>query len=86
MTIATAWAELARKERRAHRQKWGSLQVKNKKKLKTEEGAPRGTRDPERLDSIKQMVRERKTNAEIARKLDITESSVRYWRAKYRII
>lgn len=85
MTTATAWAELAKKERKAHRQKWGSLQVKNKKKLKTEEGRPRGTRDPERLDTIRQMVRERKTNAEIARTFDISESSVRYWRAKYEI-
>ena len=85
MTTATAWAELAKKERRAHRQKWGSLQIKNKKKLKTEEGAPRGTRDPERLDFIRQQVRARKTNAEIARDLEITESSVRYWRAKYDI-
>ena len=85
MTIATAWAELAKQERKAHRQKWGTLQVKGKKKHKTQEGRPRGTRDAERLDFIRQQVRARKTNAEIARALDITESSVRYWRGKYEI-
>jgi len=85
MTIATAWAELAKQERKAHRQKWGTLQVKSKPKPPKQKGRPHGTYNPERLDFIRQQVKARKTNAEIARALDISESSIRYWRAKYDI-
>ncbi len=85
MTDAIAWAELAAQERAAHRRAWGrhTLLESEKAPLPKNPKGRVGTYNPERLEQIRQWVRERKTNAWIARELNISESSVRYWKAKY---
>jgi len=87
MSIATAWLELAKQERAAHRRKWGTLaQQDAKPKPKPKQaGRPLGTYKPERLALIAEMVREGFRTCDIAEELEISESSVRYWRAKYEL-
>lgn len=87
MTDATAWAELAAQERAAHRRAWGRhTPVESEKAPPPKNPKGRvGPYNPERLEQIRQWVRERKTNAWIARELQISESSVRYWRSKYNL-
>lgn len=85
MTIATAWAALAKQENAAYRKKWGtSLQQQKREQPKPKrEGTRHGTYNPERLALIKEMVEEGFRTVDIANELKISESSVRYWKAKY---
>jgi len=85
MTIATAWAALAKQENAAYRKKWGTglQQQKREQPKPKQKGRPHGTYNPERLALIKEMVEEGFRTVDIANELDISESSVRYWRAKY---
>lgn len=87
MTIAVAWAELAKQERAAHRKRWGTIaqQDKQPKPKPKQSGRPQGTYNPERLELIKEMVREGFRTVDIANELGISESSVRYWKAKYEL-
>jgi DNA-binding NarL/FixJ family response regulator len=87
MTIAVAWAELAKKERAAYSRKWGTIaqQDKQPKPKPKQSGRPQGTYKPERLALIKEMVREGFRTVDIANELKISESSVRYWKAKYEL-
>lgn len=87
MTTATAWAELAKQERAAHRKRWGTLaqQDKEPKPKPKQSGRPHGTYNQERLDLIAEMVREGFRTVDIANELDISESSVRYWKSKYEL-
>jgi DNA-binding NarL/FixJ family response regulator len=87
MTIATAWAELAIQERAAHRRAWGRTSPVQSEKMplpKNPKGRI-GPYKPERLKKIRRWVRQGKTNAWIAQELQISESSVRYWRLKYNL-
>ena len=85
MTIATAWAALAKQENAAYRKKWGTglQQQKREEPKPKQKGRPIGTYNPERLALIKEMVEEGFRTVDIANELDISESSVRYWKAKY---
>jgi len=85
MTIATAWAELAKKENAAYRKKWGTglQQQKREQPKPKQKGRPVGTYNPERLALIKEMIEEGFRTVDIANELGISESSVRYWKAKY---
>jgi DNA-binding NarL/FixJ family response regulator len=85
MTIATAWAALAKQENAAYRKKWGTgLQQQKKEQPKPKQkGRPVGTYNPERLALIKELVEEGFRTVDIANELGISESSVRYWKAKY---
>lgn len=85
MTIATAWAALAKQENAAYRKKWGTglQQQKREEPKPKQKGRPYGTYNPERLALIKEMVEEGFRTVDIANELDISESSVRYWKAKY---
>ena len=47
------------------------------------EGTRKGTYNPERLALIGEMVSEGFRTVDIANELGISESSVRYWKAKY---
>lgn len=87
MTTATAWAELAKQERAAHRKRWGTIAQQNKqpKPKPKQSGRPHGTYNQERLDLIAEMVREGFRTVDIANELKISESSVRYWKAKYEL-
>ena len=87
MSEATAWVELAKQERAAHRKRWGTIaqQDKQPKPEPKQKGRPHGTYNPERLALIKEMVREGFRTVEIADELGISESSVRYWKAKYEL-
>lgn len=87
MTTATAWAELAKQERAAHRKRWGTIAQQNKqpKPKPKQSGRPHGTYNQERLDLIAEMVREGFRTVDIAEELGISESSVRYWKAKYEL-
>lgn len=87
MTTAVAWAELAKQERAAHRKRWGTLaqQDKEPKPKPKQSGRPHGTYNQERLDLIAEMVREGFRTVDIANELDISESSVRYWKSKYEL-
>jgi len=85
MTTATAWAELAKKENAAYRKKWGTglQQQKREEPEPKQKGRPVGSYNPERRDKIMEMVRKGCRTVDIAREVGISESSVRYWRAKY---
>ena len=85
MTIATAWAALAKQENAAYRKKWGTglQQQKRDDPKPKQKGRPLGTYNPERLALIKEMVEEGFRTVDIANELGISESSVRYWKAKY---
>jgi DNA-binding NarL/FixJ family response regulator len=85
MTIATAWAALAKQENAAYRKKWGTglQQQKREQPKPKQKGRPHGTYNPERLALIKELVNEGFRTCDIAQELGISESSVRYWRAKY---
>ena len=87
MTTATAWVELAKQERAAHRKRWGTIAQQNKqpKPKPKQSGRPHGTYNQERLDLIAEMVREGFRTVDIAEELGISESSVRYWKAKYEL-
>ena len=87
MSEATAWVELAKQERAAHRKRWGTIaqQDKQPKPEPKQKGRPHGTYNPKRLALIKEMVREGFRTVEIADELGISESSVRYWKAKYEL-
>lgn len=83
MSEATAWLELAKQERAAHRRAWGTIpqqQAQPKKPYK-----PKGTYNPERLALIKEMISEGFTNTMIAEELGVTDSSIRYWKNKYNL-
>lgn len=96
---ATAWMELAKKEREAHNKAWGYIQ-KNKftqnshGKIRDEINwndnkhkpvKKRGTKDPERLALITEMRANGLSMNEIGIKLKISEGSVRYWCQTYNI-
>jgi len=96
---ATAWMELAKKEREAHNKAWGYIQ-KNKftqnshgkvrdesewKDNKHKQIKKRGTKDPERLALITEMRANGLSMNEIGIKLKISEGSVRYWCQTYNI-
>ena len=85
MTIATAWAALAKLENAAYRKKWGTglQQQKREQPKPKQKGRPHGTYNPERLALIKELVNKGFRTCDIAQELGISESSVRYWRAKY---
>jgi len=85
MTIATAWAALAKQENAAYRKKWGTglQQQKREQPKPTRKGTRKGTYNPERLELIKEMIGEGLRTVDIANELGISESSVRYWKAKY---
>ena len=85
MTIATAWAALAKQENAAYRKKWGTgLQQQKREDPKPKrKGTRKGTYNPERLALMKEMISEGLRTVDIARELGISESSVRYWKAKY---
>ena len=85
MTIATAWAALAKQENAAYRKKWGTglQQQKREQPKPTRKGTRKGTYNPERLALMKEMISEGLRTVDIARELGISESSVRYWKAKY---
>jgi DNA-binding NarL/FixJ family response regulator len=85
MTIATAWAALAKQENAAYRKKWGTglQQQKREQPKPKQKGRPLGTYNPERLALIKELVNEGFRTVDIASELGISESSVRYWKAKY---
>jgi len=85
MSIATAWLELAEEERKRHRRHWGTLEKHDIPKIKKKSGRPVGTYNPERLALIKKLIAQGFNNAEVAREIGVTESSIRYWRAKYNI-
>jgi DNA-binding NarL/FixJ family response regulator len=85
MTIATAWAALAKQENAAYRKKWGTgLQQQKREDPKPKrKGTRKGTYNPERLALMREMISEGLRTVDIARELGISESSVRYWKAKY---
>ena len=85
MTVAKAWAELAKKENAAYRKKWGTgLQQQKREDPKPKrKGTRKGTYNPERLALMKEMINEGLRTVDIANELGISESSVRYWKAKY---
>ena len=87
MTIATAWAALAKQENAAYRKKWGTgLQQQKREDPKPKpkrKGTRKGSYNPERLELIKEMIGEGLRTVDIANELGISESSVRYWKAKY---
>ena len=84
MTTATAWAALAAEERKRHRRAWGSVQEKKEPKPKKQTRTV-GTYNPERLALIKKLIGQGMNNAEVARAIGVSESSIRYWRVKYNI-
>ena len=85
MTIATAWAALAKQENAAYRKKWGTglQQQKREEPKPKQKGRPYGTYNPERKALIGEMISEGFRTCDIAQELGISESSVRYWKAKY---
>ena len=57
MSIATAWLELAAQERAAHNKRWGKIPQKNGEE-KYIPKKRKGTRDPKKLELIREMIRE----------------------------
>lgn len=86
MSIATEWLKLAREERKRHRRHWGTLEKHDIPKIKKQSGRPLGTYNPERLELIKTLRRQGLSNADVAKQVGVSESSIRYWRAKYNIL
>lgn len=96
---ATAWMELAKREREAHNKAWGHIQknkftqnshgkVRDKIDWNDNKHKPvkkRGTKDPERLALITEMRANGLSMNEIGIKLKISEGSVRYWCQTYNI-
>ena len=86
MSEATAWAELAKKERAAHARQWGRQTPPiSEKKPKKKDRKRVGAYNPERLALVKEMVEEGFRTVDIAKHLEISESSVRYWRKYYNL-
>ena len=87
MSEATAWAELAKKERAAHARQWGrqGAVIGDEKPKKKEERKRVGAYNPERLALVKELVEEGFRTVDIAEHLKISESSVRYWRKYYNL-
>jgi len=85
MTTATAWAALAAEERKRHRRAWGTVPENPKTKPKKQARRSVGTYNPERLALIKKLIGQGMNNAEVARAIGVSESSIRYWRVKYNI-
>lgn len=86
MSEATAWEELAKKERAAHARQWGrQTPVISEQKPKKTDRKRVGAYNPERLALVKEMVEEGFRTVEIANQLKISESSVRYWRKYYNL-
>jgi DNA-binding NarL/FixJ family response regulator len=84
MSIATAWLELAAQERAAHNKRWGKIpQKKGEEKYIPKKR--KGTRDPKRLELIREMIREGLRTVDIAEELGVSESSIRYWRKHYNL-
>jgi DNA-binding transcriptional regulator YiaG len=98
---ATAWMELAKKERAAHHKAWGYIQknkftqnthepVRNKQDWndnpRKREFKRRGTKNPHQLKAIKEMRKNGLSMDAIATELQISEGSVRYWCQTYNII
>jgi len=85
-TEATAWAELAKKERARHAKQWGrqAPPVSEQKPKKTDRKRV-GSYNPERLALVKEMVEEGFRTVDIANELKISESSVRYWKKYYNL-
>ena len=97
---ATAWMELAKRERQAHNKAWGHIQknkftqnshnkVRDKNDWndnKHKNVKRRGTKDPERLALITEMRANGLSMNEIGIKLKISEGSVRYWCQHYNIV
>lgn len=85
-TEATAWEELAKKERAAHARQWGRQgSMFGKEKPKKTDRKRVGAYNPERLALVKEMVDEGFRTVDIANELNISESSVRYWRKYYNL-
>jgi DNA-binding NarL/FixJ family response regulator len=86
MSEATAWEELAKKERAAHARHWGrQTPVISEQKPKKTDRKRVGAYNPERLALVKEMVEEGFHTGEIAKQLKISEGSVRYWRKYYNL-
>jgi DNA-binding NarL/FixJ family response regulator len=86
-TEATAWVELAKKERAAHARHWGrqgSMFGRERPKKKDERKRV-GSYNPKRLALVKEMVEEGFRTVDIANELKISESSVRYWKKYYNL-
>lgn len=83
MSIATAWLELAAQERARHNKTWGRIPEKRKEVYIPKKR--KGTRDPKRLELIKEMIREGFRTVDIAEELGVSESSIRYWRKHYNL-
>lgn len=84
-TEATAWAELAKKERARHARQWGRQALPISEQKPKKERKRVGSYNPERLALISEMISEGFRPVEIANELKISESSVRYWKKYYNL-
>ena len=78
MSDATAWLELAKQERAAYRKAFGSMPSEKPYK-------PRQTKNPERLELIRELINEGFSNTMIAEELGVSKPSISYWRNKYKL-
>jgi len=99
-SMATAWMELAKREREAHDKAWGYIQknkftkssrvrVRDKSDWndnKHKKVKRRRPKNPERLALIVEMRANGLSMNEIGIKLKISEGSVRYWCQHYNIV
>jgi DNA-binding NarL/FixJ family response regulator len=88
--MAEEWAELAKAERKAVKKRDGGpvpRQSKNQHSGKTYNPNMDKTRsyNPQRFEEICKLRAEGKSNRQIAAILNVSDTSVRYWRRRYNI-
>lgn len=92
MSDAIAWVELAKQERKAVKKRDGTIpwQPKNQynaSKTPAYDPDKDKTRsyNPQRFEDICRLRAEGKSNRQIAAILNVSDTSIRYWRRRYKI-
>lgn len=89
--IAEEWAELAKEERKAVKKRDGTIPRRTNNQYTKELSSYNPDMDktrsynPQRFEEISRLRAEGKSNRKIAEILNVSDTSVRYWRRRYNI-
>jgi DNA-binding NarL/FixJ family response regulator len=89
--LAEEWAELAKAERKAVKKRDGTIPRHSKNQYTAEASSYNPDMDktrsynPKRFEDICRLRAEGKSNRKIAEILNVSDTSIRYWRRRYKI-
>ena len=90
--LAEEWAALAKQERKAAKKRDGKIPWQSKNQYNTEGNScydpdmdKTRSFNPQRYEDICRLRAEGKSNRKIAEILNVSDTSVRYWRKRYKI-